>query len=189
MWFCTLFTPGFQTFRDERRYISLSFYSKTTPLCPSYQSKNNDEVITIIGVPFTVLTFEVNREFKQWRFWATLVNQKLAFFFLICLGTTKFVLLSVFTLKETICLKICSKSRLKSAQSPLSVDVRRSKTENRIYSSPREVVSKIILFVYSLRGALIKIARGCHTRWRNYFDGTGWHTLWRNYFDLTIRRL
>ena len=77
------------------------------------------------------------------------------------------------TLKETICLKICSKSRLKSAQSPLSVDVRRSKTENRIYSPPREVVSKIILFVYSLRGALIKIARGCHTRWRNYFDGTG----------------
>ena len=151
--------------------------------------KNNDEVITIIGVPFTVLTFEVNREFKQWRFWATLVNQKLAFFFLICLGTTKFVLLSVFTLKETICLKICSKSRLKSAQSSLSVDVRRSKTENRIYSPPREVVSKIILFVYSLRGALIKIARGCHTRWRNYFDGTGWHTLWRNYFDLTLRRL
>ena len=106
--------------------------------------KNNDEVITIIGVPFTVLTFEVNREFKQWCFWATLVNQKLAFFFLICLGTTKFVLLSVFTLKETICPKICSKSRLKSAQSPLSVDVRRSKTENRIYSPPREVVSKII---------------------------------------------
>ena len=42
---------------------------------------------------------------------------------LICLGTTKFVLLSVFTLKETICPQICSKSRLKSAKSLLPVDV------------------------------------------------------------------
>ena len=35
-----------------------------------------------------------------------------------------------------------------------------------------KVISNIILFVYSLRGALIKIARGCHTWLRNYFDGT-----------------
>ena len=98
----------------------------------------------------------------------------------VCLGTTKFVLLSVFTLKETICPKICSKSRLKS---PLPVDAHRSKTSllkvlpkmvtvNGIYSPPMKVISNTILFVYSLRGALIKIARVCHMRWCNYFDGT-----------------
>ena len=38
-----------------------------------------------------------------------------------------------FTLKETIFLKICAKSPLKSANIPLSVDVRRSKTENGIH--------------------------------------------------------
>ena len=41
---------------------------------------------------------------------------------------TKFVLLSVFTLKETFSPRMCSKSRLKSAKNPLPVDVRRSKT-------------------------------------------------------------
>ena len=41
---------------------------------------------------------------------------------------TKFVLLSVFTLKETFCPRMCSKSRLKSAKNPLPVDVPRSKT-------------------------------------------------------------
>ena len=96
-------------------------------------------------------------------FWETFFNQKLAFCFLICLGTTKFVLLSVFTLKETICSQICSKSRLKSAKSPLPVDVRRSKTsllkvllkivtENGIYSPPMKVISNTILFVYSFAG-------------------------------------
>ena len=35
-----------------------------------------------------------------------------------------------------------------------------------------QVISNTILFVYSLRGALVKIARECHTQWRNYFDGT-----------------
>jgi len=65
----------------------------------------------------------------------------------------------------------------------LTVDVRRSKTsllkvllkimtENGIYSPPMKVISNTILFVYSLRGALIKTARGYHTQWRNYFDGT-----------------
>ena len=34
-----------------------------------------------------------------------------------------------------------------------------------------KVISNTILFVYSLRGALIKIARGCHTSLCNYFDG------------------
>ena len=49
------------------------------------------------------------------------------FSLLICLDVTKFVLLSVFTLIETICPKICSKSRLKGAKKQLPVDVRRSK--------------------------------------------------------------
>ena len=38
------------------------------------------------------------------------------------------MLLIVFTLLETICRKICSKSRLKGAKRQLPVDVRRSKT-------------------------------------------------------------
>ena len=50
------------------------------------------------------------------------------FSLLISLDATVFVLLSVLILIETICPKICSKSRLKSAKSPLQVDVRRSKT-------------------------------------------------------------
>ena len=47
---------------------------------------------------------------------------------LISLDATIFVLPSVLILIETICPKICSKSRLKSAKRPLPVDVRRSKT-------------------------------------------------------------
>ena len=47
---------------------------------------------------------------------------------LVCLNATKFVLLSVFTILETISPKVCSKSRLKSAKSPLLVDARGSKT-------------------------------------------------------------
>ena len=35
-----------------------------------------------------------------------------------------------------------------------------------------KVISNTILLVYSLRGALIKIAREYHTQWYNYFDGT-----------------
>ena len=50
------------------------------------------------------------------------------FFVLISLDATKFVLLRVFTLKETICPRICSKSRTKSVKTPLPVDVRGSKT-------------------------------------------------------------
>ena len=51
------------------------------------------------------------------------------FSLLICHDATKFVLLSVFTLKETIFPRRCSKSRPKSAtKTPLPVDVRRSKT-------------------------------------------------------------
>ena len=50
------------------------------------------------------------------------------FSLLVCLNATKFVLLSVFTILETIWPKVCSKSRLKSAKSPLLVDARGSKT-------------------------------------------------------------
>ena len=50
------------------------------------------------------------------------------FSLLIYLDATKFVLLSVFTLIETICPKICSNSRPKGAKSPLPVDVHRSRT-------------------------------------------------------------
>ena len=47
---------------------------------------------------------------------------------LISLDATVFILPSVLILRETICPKICSKSRLKSAKRPFPVDVRRSKT-------------------------------------------------------------
>ena len=47
---------------------------------------------------------------------------------LVCLNATKFVLPSVFTILETIWPKVCSKSRLKSAKSPLLIDARGSKT-------------------------------------------------------------
>ena len=50
---------------------------------------------------------------------------------LICLDTAKFVLLSVFTLIETIYPRICSKLRLKCAKSLLPVDLRCSKTSLR----------------------------------------------------------
>ena len=50
------------------------------------------------------------------------------FSLLIYLDATKLVLLSVFTLKERFCPRVCSKSRPKSAKSPHPVDVRRSKT-------------------------------------------------------------
>ena len=72
-----------------------------------------------------------------------------------------------------------------SVQSLLPVDVRRlktwllrvllkkkKKTENWTNSLPMKVISNTILSVYSLRGGLIKIARGCHTWLCNYFDGT-----------------
>ena len=50
------------------------------------------------------------------------------FSLLVCFDATKFVLLSVFTLSETIWPKVCSKSRLKSAKSALPVDACGSKT-------------------------------------------------------------
>ena len=69
------------------------------------------------------------RIFKQQRFSWTHVKRKWDFFPLFsCLDTTKFVWLSVRTL-ETICPKVCSKSRLKCAESPLPIDVRRWHTD------------------------------------------------------------
>ena len=50
------------------------------------------------------------------------------FSLLVSLDATVFILPSVLILKETICPKICSKSRLKCAKSPFPVDVRGSKT-------------------------------------------------------------
>ena len=150
---------------------------------PIKNNNNLTPVIITIWVPFTVITFEVNREFKQPTFLSDVVQPEVSLFlFNICLGSTKFLLLSVFPFKETIYPKICSKSRLRCAKSSLPVGVRRSKrslpvllkimTENGIYSPPMKVISNTILLVYSSRGAFIKIVRGCHTRWHNYFDGT-----------------
>ena len=59
--------------------------------------------------------------------WATHVNRKWTYSLLICLVASKFVLLRVFSLIETICPKICSKSSLKSAESQLPDDARPSK--------------------------------------------------------------
>ena len=55
-------------------------------------------------------------------------TESVPFSLLICLDAAKFVWLSVFTLIETTCLRICSKSQPKSAKTQLPVDVRRSKT-------------------------------------------------------------
>ena len=49
-------------------------------------------------------------------------------YLLICLEATKCVLRSVFTLMETICLKMWEKPLPKNAKDPLPVDVRHSKT-------------------------------------------------------------
>ena len=88
--------------------------------------------------------------------------------------------MSVFTLKESIFPKLCSNSRLKSAKSPRPVGLRLSKTsllkvllkiitENGIYSPLMKIISNTILFVYSLRIALIEIVRVCYTPWGNFF--------------------
>ena len=133
-------------------------------------------MITMIGVPFTVLKFE---KFKQPTFLSDACQPEVSLFLLLNMPWQ-----NVFTLKETICPKICSRSWLRCAKSLLPVDVRRLKTwllrvllkkkmtENWTNSPPMKVISNTILSVYSLRGSLTKIARGCHTWLRNYFDGT-----------------
>ena len=99
------FYTSLSNLRDERHCIPLHFHSKIKPLCPSYQSK-------IITISLRWLSQSESHSqsshsksigsLSNRRFWATLFNQKWAFFFLICLGTTKFLLLSVFPFKETI---------------------------------------------------------------------------------------
>ena len=63
------------------------------------------------------------------------------FSFLICLDATKFVLPSVFTLKEAVCPNICLRTRLKRAKSPLPVDVRAQNVaaflKDSLFSLPR----------------------------------------------------
>ena len=49
------------------------------------------------------------------------------FTLLICLDTTKFVLVGSFTLKETICSRMWAKPLPKNVKSPLPVDVHRTK--------------------------------------------------------------
>ena len=75
------------------------------------------------GLIFGNLTI---RELKQQRAATFLRNArqpKVSFFsLLICLDATKFVLLGVFTLIETICYKICLRPKI--AKSPLPVDLR-----------------------------------------------------------------
>ena len=72
------------------------------------------------------------------------------FSLLICLDATKFVLLSVFTLIETMCPIISSKSRPRSAKSQLPVDVRRSKTS--LLKLPKFWQENAIVIVYSTTG-------------------------------------
>ena len=62
---CFFLHPVVKPFGMNLTRFPFNFYFKITPLCPWYQSKkeNSTPVITIIGVPFTVLTFGDNREF------------------------------------------------------------------------------------------------------------------------------
>lgn len=71
-------------------------------------------------------SFRATSELKQGRFWATHVNGSESFSLLISLDATKFVLLIIFTLKETICSKICLKSWPKIAKRPTCVSQKRS---------------------------------------------------------------
>ena len=73
------------------------------------------------------------------------------FSLLISLDATVFVLPSVLILIETICPKICSKLRLKSAKSQFPVDVRRSKT-----SLLKLPILVLVLVVFSLDKEILK---------------------------------
>ena len=81
-------------------------------------------------------------------FWGTHGHRKWAFFSFntVCLDTTNFVLLRVFTLKETICPKICRNSRPKSAKRQLPVYVRRSKKINSLLEREMVTVPVDVLF-------------------------------------------
>ena len=66
--------------------------------------------------------------FKELKFDQRTSTRSCAFSLLIFLDFTTFLLLSVVTLKDTICPKILAKPLPKNAKSPLPVDVRRLKT-------------------------------------------------------------
>ena len=87
-----------------------------------------------------------------------------------CLYTTKSVLLSVFTLTETICPNICSKSWLKSAKSPLPVDVRRSKTS--LLKLPIDSLESFILPFYTRKVSTVNFSEGGYTLSRSQNDKT-----------------
>ena len=109
------------------------------------------------------------------------------FSLLICLGTTEFVLLSVFTLKETICPKICSKSRVQKVYFLLTCVAQKRRcfkvlpkmvAENGIYSAPMKVISNTILFILCAAPSSSRpveqerVTRT--TAWRSYpFSGKG----------------
>ena len=71
-------------------------------------------------VPVLLLNQPKISEFRQQRFSATHVNRKWAFFFLICVDSTKFVLLNAFTRIKPVYSKIGSKSQLQSAKNSTS---------------------------------------------------------------------
>ena len=66
--------------------------------------------------------------FRELKFQQRTSTRSYAFSLLICLDSTTFLLLSVFTLTDTICPKILAETLPKNAKSPLPVDVRCLKT-------------------------------------------------------------
>ena len=82
------------------------------------------------------------REFKQRSFWATSTGSEV-FSLPICLDSSKFVLLSFFSLIKTIRPRVSTKPLPNDAKSPLPVDVRRSKTLLLKLPSPRRYLPKI----------------------------------------------
>ena len=100
---------------------------------------------------------------------------------LICPDATKFVWLSVFTLRETICPKFCSKSRLKCAKSPLPVDARPSKTSLLLLSIIVEKQTCLSLGTIGpggTRRALVTIISATTgDSWKSLFSDVTWCAL------------
>ena len=109
---------GWGTMEDEERYlrflVSGVTHSGAMTLCKTPERQ-------------TIATFLLLGGFWATTFLSDARQPEVNLFSFICLVASKFVLLRVFSLIETICPKICSKSSLKSAKSPLPVDARPSK--------------------------------------------------------------